>query len=251
MLLDIDHIACSSMQFNKHIEIMKSLDYQPEFLEKNVKNLSIKRPLLNIFSEVHDIVLLKSKGNLSLEFLNHRNIHISEPYIMPVFENLPSKFIEKLDKEKFNEIGVLAKMKFFDIPIYVNNETTRTGFKFNKLVINSQNVLKTNEFFKALGFKELLCENDFCKLEFRSVFGAGVYYIYLKKSQKRTSLRYLDDSGPNCLAFISNSTEKEKEILDKENFFTTPIQHITLNKKLMKIFFSKGPENEIIEIISL
>jgi len=34
MLLDIDHIACSSMQFNKHIEIMKSLDYQPEFLEK-------------------------------------------------------------------------------------------------------------------------------------------------------------------------------------------------------------------------
>jgi len=251
MLLDIDHIACSSMQFDKHIEIMKSLGYQPEFLEKNVKNLSIKRPLLSFFSELHDIVLLKSKGNFSLELLNHRNIHVTESYIKPVFENLPSKFIEKIEKEKFKEIGVLAKMKFFNIPIYVNNETTKSDFKFNKLVIDTPNVLKTNQFFKALGFKELLLENDFSKLEFRSVFGAGIYYIYLKKSQSTTSLRYLDDSGSNCLAFISNSAEKEKENLDKENFFTTPIEHITLNKKIMKIFFSKGPENEIIEIISL
>ena len=86
MIIKIDHIAISSMSFEKHVDILKSVGYNPAFMEINIENLQIKRPLLKNFHKNHDLALLTSIGNFNIELINHRHINPNYGYIIPLFE---------------------------------------------------------------------------------------------------------------------------------------------------------------------
>ena len=88
MILEIDHIAISSMNFHDDIEFFKSMGYELKFTESNVDNLMIKRSLLHNYQSIHDIALLTLTDNLGIELVNHKTIHKSHEYIIPIFENV-------------------------------------------------------------------------------------------------------------------------------------------------------------------
>ena len=250
MLLDIDHIALSSSSVERDSEILQTIGYKLDFIEIGIENLSIKRDFLKVFSKQHDISLLRSNNGFNIELINHRNIHNIHPYLIPLFENIPSSLIEEDENTQTDKNRIEFKMKIFGMPIYLERNTSSKEFKFNKLVMQINNIEKTKKFFEILGFKTINVEKGIVKLEFRSLFGNKSYFLFLNQDDN-DSIRYLDGRGPNCIAFLSNSIENERKNLSEAGFYTTSIQKLILNKKLLNIFFARGPSNEIIEIISI
>lgn len=250
MLLDIDHVAFSSLFMERDIQILQTIGYRLDFIEANIENLTIKSDFLRNFSKHHDISLLTSNNGFNIELVNHRNCHNVHPYLIPVFKNLPPHLIADGKNNELDYNRIEARMKIFDIPIYLERNSSSPEFKFNELVMYVNNITKTKKFFEILGFKVINKKNDLTKLEFKSLFSNKSYFLFLKQDSDN-SVRFLDDGGPNCIALLSSSIENEKNNLHDAAFYTTPIQSLVLNKKLLNIFFSRGPSNEIIEIISM
>lgn len=246
MILDIDHISFSSMILENDIEIIKKLGYKVDFFQKQVQNLDIKKCFLKNFSDFHDIALLKLSNSYNIELVHNNNCFRCIPYMVPIFENLPNNLTN--EKEFNNEIEY--NLKFLDIPIITKNNHTKLDFIFNNLIIYTRNCKKTREFFELFGFIHNESADGKIRLEFNSLFNNKKYFLLLEKRHDN-SLKYLDDIGPNCISFITNSIEREKKSLEKKGFFTTRIQELKLNDKLINIFFVRGPGNEIVEIISI
>lgn len=250
MLIEIDHIAVSSIRFAEHIQIMQSIGYAPTFIETNINNLQIKRQLLNRYETTHDLALLNSVDNIGIELVNHRHIHEAVAYIVPVFENIPYDLIEDVKEKKIDNIGFYANMKAFDAPIYISNNDHNPKPQFKKFVVKTKNIKKSILFWELLGFNVLQTDPDLVLLEFRALTHKNIYHLYLQQSND-DNIHLLDDKGFNCIAFISNSAKNEKESLDKKGVSTTNIEKFVLGEKTLNIFFAKGPSGELVEIISV
>lgn len=250
MPIGIDHVAICSTKFEDHIKIIKSLGYQLVFTEKNVENLQIKHDLMKRFSDKHNLTLLTAKNNIGIEFINHKYVNSNDGYIIPIFENVPSELTEKIKGKKIQELVFNTKMKLDSIPNYILDDVGDT-FQFSKILVKTKNVSKSTKFWEYLGFRVLRAKKDFSLLEFRSLFNKEVYHMYLILDKNINDMHYLDDNGFNCIAFISNSAENEKKVLDKKGINTTKIEKLTLNQKLLNIFFARGFCGELVEIISI
>ncbi len=249
MILDIDHLAISSNDVDKDKKIFQNLGYKILFTKKNVKNLDIKKSLLKSFSSKHDIMLLKLNDNLRIELLNHHSINQIESSIIPIFENSSSEFYYQEEMRPFDGIGYKTKLKNINIPIIVKTEKD-IEFRFNKLLFYSSDMDKSSKFLSQLGFKEIKNKKRLRLFEFTSLLSKLQFFIFLKYTENKTNI-FLDDFGPNCLALITNSIEREKEKFSKLNYVTTSIQNIFLDEKKLKLFFVRGPSHELIEIIGL
>ena len=181
MLLDIDHIAFASSSVERDIEVFHTIGYKEDFVETNIENLTIKRDFLRVFSEHHDISLLKANGSISIELTNHKNIHVCYPYIIPIFENLPYDLAEHYHDRESEHIGIKSKIKKIDVPVYLRHNRSTSQFKFNKLMIYTNDILRSVNFFKILGFRFVDEKNELVTLEFKSLFSNNVYILYLKK----------------------------------------------------------------------
>lgn len=249
MIIQIDHVSISSMDFAKHIRIMKSLGYEPVFIEKNIKNPQIKHEFMTGCSKMHDLALLTSKGKISVELINHGNINQENGYIYPVFENISDNFIEKTNEKSKDDIFVKGKLKCLDAAIYTYNNMN-TGFRFNKMIIETRDINNSTTFFECLGFRFFQKENDYVVLDYTSIFKDDCQ-LYLKKNDSINNKHYLDDRGFNCIALISTSAINEKEYLDKKGIRTTEIENFTVNRKNLDIFFAVGDSGELAEIIGI
>lgn len=252
MIIQIDHVALSSMNFEEDIKILEALNYELQFIKKGIRNLQIKRGLMKQFSKEHDLALLTSKGNIGIELLNHRHINTEKPYIFPIFENVPDDLTDMRGRKKINgSIFTEVKIKSIDAPIYIKKDSNVDGFGFNKIVIKVTDIRKTMDFWACLGFKAIQIKSGFALLEFRSLFSKDVYYIYLHESDDVNDTPYIDDNGFNCIAFISNSVKNEKDNLERNGIQTTKIEELSLNRKELNIFFAIGPCGELVEIVSM
>lgn len=234
MILDIDHIALSSSDFSNDVEIFSLLDYELKFTEYKIKNLIIKKKFMKFFSLYHDLCLLKSKSNINIELLHHQQINKKNGFIIPIFD-FPKKLynVKKLD----------LKFKNFDIE-YVLNESIN-NFIFNKFYVNSSNIEESGIFWSKLGFNKIK-QNQYV---FESIFSSKRYELFLKFDSSKQDY-FLDDSGCNCVAFLTNSIHNEKKNLEI-NYETSEIKTLCINKNEIDIFFVKGPSNELVEIISI
>lgn len=252
MIIKIDHIAISSMSFEKHVDILKSVGYKPAFMEKDIKNLQIKRPLLKNFHENHDLALLTSIGNFNIELINHRNINANYGYIIPLLFELEhiSNRLAKDDQEIYLGDAFLRAVGAKDLDALSKlNNLNETDFKFNKIILKTKDIQKSIEFWKCFGFKVFKAGNDFAVMEFKSLFDTGKYTICLQKSDKIEIEYFLDDKGFNCIAFVSNSATHEREVLNKKNIETTEIGNFSINQNNFDIFFAFGPNGELVEVI--
>jgi len=253
MIIKIDHVAVSSMSFDKHVDILKSVGYKSVFVEKDIKNLQIKCPLLKNFHETHDLALLTSIGNFNIELINHRHINANYGYINPLFEfehisnQLIKDYRETYSGDAFvREVGI----KDLDALSKLNN-LDGTDFQFNKIILKTKDIQKSIEFWECFGFKVFKADNDFAVMDFKSLFDTGKYTIYLQKSNTTENEYFLDDKGFNCIAFVSNSATHEKQILSDKGIKTTEIEKLILNGKELNIFFARGNFGEFVEIITM
>jgi hypothetical protein len=177
---------------------------------------------------------------------------MANSYIVPIFENVPGDLIEELGRKSINEqVFIEAEIKFFDAPLYVKQDIGKNGFRFNKMVIKVTDFEKSIAFWECFGFKLVRTKTDFALLEFRSVLTADIYQIYLQERRISDGLPYLDDSGFSCIAFISNSTKNERNLLDRKGFATTEIEELNLNHRVLNIFLARGFCGELVEIIDV
>ncbi|MEK6979798.1 MAG: hypothetical protein AABW86_06245 [Candidatus Micrarchaeota archaeon] len=231
MIIQIDHIAFSSMNFAEHIRILQSLGYLLKFSSTGKKNMEIKRSLLREFGESHDLALLTHVSSIPIELLNHGHVNTSEGYIFPLFDNAPDEFLKS--------IGVGAGVSSYN-----------GSFRFNKFVVKTSDVRKSADFWKNFGFREISCGSEAALLEFRSPLSKVSCTIFLKHDTAVENQKYfLDDMGFNCIAFISNSAKKEREALIKNGIKTTEIEQFTSNNTPLNVFFAIGPAGEVVEII--
>ena len=69
MILDIDHLALSALDFKSTIKFFKQFNYNMLFYETKIANPKIKKKFMKHFSINHDLYLLNSKSNLNIELL--------------------------------------------------------------------------------------------------------------------------------------------------------------------------------------
>ncbi|MFA6290443.1 MAG: hypothetical protein WC637_01605 [Victivallales bacterium] len=247
MIFQIDHIALSSCDFAPMDEALARLGYRNRFRETDKPNPSIKRGLMRQFPETHDLSYYSKEGSIGIELLNHHNSFKNSPFIIPVIENIPDGFAEHTADE-----GSMRKMfsAEFNAPVLSMKNSAVPGVNLNKLAVKSGKPAESVKFWECLGFRRAGETEDFSILEFNSPLGRNSCKMYLKTGETAGE-HFLDDDGFNCMAFMSNSSAKEKSLLAGKNFRTTEIEQLMVNGKILNIFFAVGPCGELVEIVSL
>ena len=217
MIIKIDHIAFSSRDIDEDARILEEKGYKVIFKEKATPNIKIKKNLLRGFNKFHDICLLESKSSTPIEIINHHNINEQQGYILPIIKNI--------------------------------NKKDETSY-FNTAIIKTTSFNRSIEFWKLLGFKEIKKENGISVLEFRSIINKTNFTIEIKDNRNYNKKPLLDDKGFTCIAFVSNSAQKERELLISKGVKTTEIEESIINGKLLNIFFAIGPSGELVEVLS-
>jgi len=251
MILDLDHISVSSGNFSESKKFLKSIGYETKFMEENIPNLSIKFSLLhdNNHNKFHTIALLNSDNNISIELVDHGKIFSSQSYIIPIFNSFPSDLMSN-NNEKSSEIGIIKKMKLMNLPFILSNTNNATNFQFKSFVLMTNDIEKSKKFWQLLGFKISKTTTTFTILDFNTLFNKNKCEIYLYFTDVYQE-NYLDNSGFNCITFLSNNPKNDRKVFLDNGFFTTNIEQLTVNNKILEIFFAKGPSNELVEIISI
>lgn len=232
MILQIDHIAISSDDFERDLEFMESVGYNLEFVERNIENLKMKKALMNNFSETQSLALFRKENSLGIEILHHGTLTHNKSYIQPIFEGILPEIEKKYNAEK---IG------------YISRESD-SNFKFDKLAIKTCSLKQSKDFWEYFGFKQI--QNKPIILEFNSILSGSSCQVYLKKTNSCSS-HFLDDRGFSVIAFITNSIKREWDTLKSKEIKVTDIECLTLNNKNLEIFFALGPSGELVEVVGL
>ncbi len=235
MILDIDHLALCLDSYDEGNNFLSSIGYKCTYSIKEENNFKIKKPFLEKFSNTHDFALYNLENSFGIEIINHKNCVNKKARIIPKFEN--NNFNINKYSKKIREL----------LSDNIKREKTNSDEKtiFNKIIFKTNNIIQSKKFWMCLGFSKIN-ENI---LEFSSIFNKKKYQIILEEDKKNSDLK-LDYCGFNCIAFISNSIEEERIKLQKENYFVSDIEEISIKEKKLNLFFCRGPANEIIEIIS-
>jgi len=245
MIIQIDHIALATSNFEKSTRLLSSLSYQNKFCENGVKNPRIKKGLVKNYLGTHNLSFFLKGGSLNIELLNHVGNRGENGYITPLFENVPDELVRK---RYTGDLFEQAEINGLDIPVYVKKNSKISGFRFNKLVIKTNRVEDSINFWRNFGFKKKGSLSGMAILEFASFYPKHVYQIYLQP--EGASGKYLlDDNGFNCIAFVSSSSEKELLLYKNKGLKVTKMEQIEINGKIIKIFFVKGPSGELVEIV--
>lgn len=239
MILDIDHIGFYTDNFQKDLDFLQSINYKKFFSESNLKNLNITQDFLTKYSDLKNFALLKSQTGIGIEIITYDHANFEDGYMLPMFENIQN--YEKLQNNK-NISNIKNHIMF-------SNNQTISEFRFNKIKIKTFDLKNSEKFWKSLGFFNT--ENDSKTiLQFNSILTNKNYFIHLENIKSKKKYK-LDDIGFNCLAFICNDVETESRRIAQQGFYVTNIEKFMVNGKNLKIFFSRGPSNEIVEFISV
>lgn len=253
MIIKIDHLALSvdNESFSQLIEIMISLGYKLNFLEKNLKNLDIKRTLMKKFSLKHDLALLTSKKNINIEIINHHRINKNQIKIFPLLDNFSVKFLDgQAQNGEINNMYNIKNIKYFYQSIRVGCSKNKQ-FAFNNLIIKTADLNNSVKFWNMFNFKTVISNKNSVELEFDSYFKDNNCRLILEKNKGISKKTFLDDNGFNCLAFISSSAAKERQRIIASGVKATKIERVIVNKKKLDIFFAMGDQGEVAEIIGL
>ncbi len=217
MILDIDHISICTTHIEQSIENLKSIGYKLRFAERNIKNPTIKKNFLSQFSEKHDLALLDSDKNFSIELINYG-----------YSSNQQTPF-----------------------SLFGNKKLSTLQGPSNTFSLDIKNIEKTITFWQLLGFKVIQQTSSFAKLKFTSFLKKCDYYLEFKKIKKVNDKCYLDGNGFNSIAFITTSLSKDHENFLEMGLTVTNKEKLFLNDKHLSIFFVKGLNGEIIELIEI
>jgi len=217
VIINIDHIGLSSNDLIKDGTHLTALGYEKVFEEIELENMAVKRPYLQEFTSRHSLALYRKNNAFDIELLQHGELG--------------------------NELG-------FIFPFNQKNENQlNENSQLDTFIIHTNDIEKSTKFFQALGFKSNGEISELPRLTFTALIEKTAYHVLLKKT-KTTAKYYMDTPGFNSIALDSTNAEKEQPKLQKKGYTTGDIGQITVNNRLLNVFFVTGPSNELIEIIS-
>ncbi len=235
MILDIDHVTFTSNNLNNDISVLKRLGYEVRFFERKIKNLDIKKTLLEKFTSSHDLVLLDKSGSFSIELVSYDNIGSKISFYEPFFAIENKEFTQDF-------------LSLSDDNISFRSE----DFVFNKLLVTVGNICRAVSFWKLLGFKVVLKNNNLVILKFTSLFKKSDFFIYLKEDKSSLKKVFLDSQGFNALAFITSSVDREIKALHlQSDIEITQPRTLMLGQRSLELFFQNGPNGELVEVIGV
>ncbi len=249
MILQIDHVAFACTDIEKKVRSLKGWGYQDQFVEAEISNPLIKRSLMRRFSQKQTMVLMRNPGSFAVELLDHGHVNEQHGSFTPIVENFSKDFVKSTSGHKIcGQSFEKALCLSLDCEMYF---TESEKFQFNKVVLKTNDLKASVKFWKNFGFQVASEDLDGVILKFRSLISPSDLYIYLQSDKSYSSLSYLDDQGFNCLAFISNAVEREKENLEAQGFVVTGIEELKVNQKRLSVCFAQGPCGECAEIIGI
>ncbi len=217
MIVNIDHIGLSSTNFKQHHQLLTGLGYEKVLQEDDLENLNIKKPYLTKFNETHSLALYRKDKVYGIELLNHGQLTEQPGFIYPY---------NKDDSAELSENSIL-----------------------NTCVVASNDIGASTKFWATFGFLPDGTQDNMTRLRFNAMTTGLDYYLLLRHIAGEYKY-YMDTKGFNSIAFISSSVDKEKRKIDRKEYPTSRIDQITVNDRLLDIFFVTGPSGEIVEIIS-
>lgn len=169
-------------------------------------------------------------------------------------KNIPNLHIKKEFLQAYNEkqsFTIVKKTGSFNIEI-IHDSNKLTGnsiytpiFRENNFSGITVNVYDKQAFIKqwsSIGFKNIDGNLLF------TTFGNSYIIRPVEKEKKKY---YLDNKGFVCLAFITTSILDDYDNMKKNSFYVSSIDNIQINNKNLQVFFAKGSNGELIEIIGL
>ena len=253
----MSHFVFSSENFEENGKILNKLNYHNIFIEKNIKNLTIKKPLFTSFNDYHDLGYYISKNSISVELLNWNSKISNNSNFTPLFEEVDEHLLKNKKAIKLGSLTYYAG-KIDNFPGFCFLEDNTKNIKMNCLMVNTEDIKKSIQFWKILGFEvkkypEINHENDdtkFAILHLKSLLPrTETFNLYLKETDNINKDPHLDDKGISCLSFLSTDIKKEKEVLLTHNAAVIEVGELIINNKLLNILFAVGPCGELIEII--
>lgn len=167
-------------------------------------------------------------------------------------QDLPNPEIKRQLMQKWSavhDIVLLNKTSEFPVEITAY-DTISHGSKYelsaDHVIVNTSSIGASSFFYNTIGFKQ----KNSMEMCFRSLMDEKAVVIRYNETQKSVST-YLDTDGYSCIAFWTNSADKEKKRLEKRGVNTTGIVDLCVNKKNLSVFFAYNEYGDICEFISL
>lgn len=255
LIYKLDHLAFATNDFHKQIQYFEKLGFSPVFVENNATNMPDTKRIMYEFSPNFNFSLLSSEKNAGIEILDYGHVGpVKKQLFFPVFENLPDRFMRKTRAQDLNldEMTLIEKiwdgnnnMFFYEL------RTERPDFRFNKIILLTGDLARSISFYIYLRFRILTQQENWAKLQFNSLLHKNPTFLYLVQSDIQPQPVQLDSGTFQKMAFLSNSLEKDKQLLESKGVATTPINPLQANQKQLSIFFAHGPSGELLEFVSL
>lgn len=112
------------------------------------------------------------------------------------------------------------------------------------ITVYSKNPEETIAFYRALGFKE-----DGMALEIMPFMDQKKVRLQVKEAE--TGDVFLDKAGFGSLAFVVDKIERHQKQLEKQGYFVSDADTLTVNGKLLKICFASNQAGDIVELIGV
>lgn len=231
MIIKIDHLTYITNDIEYDDNILKTLGYNIEFYEENLINPKNKYEFMKYKQLEYSMALYLKNQSYNIELIRY----------------------PKVLKDEFNLNKLSVKSK--NTTKYISELSSMLNFKlqgpFDELIIYVSNFNESIKFWNILGFKQTKTGNNYVRLTF-STWNGDKYHVILNRMKELSCINsYLECLGFNNVAVISTSIEQERNKLIENEFNCTKIEIVRINRKNLKIFFVKGPSNEIVEIIGL
>lgn len=112
--------------------------------------------------------------------------------------------------------------------------------------IFTPDVASTADFYGQLGFRQ---EGE--DLVMKPMLDTREIRLRIEAAPDREVDTYLDQQGYGSLAFVVDNGARQKKQLEGLGIYTTEIQELTVNGKLLKIFFAKSSAGDLVEFIGV
>ena len=161
------------------------------------------------------------------------------------------KYMHKV-QEKHN-IMLITKTENWPVEITAYESCEKKKDSFDKYVLKedlieiySEYPEKTEEVLLLLGMKK----SEEGVWELKPLLDDRKLRIQVIKAQNARKV-YLDEEGYGSLAFVVDNAKKQREQFINSGYECSEIEELSVNGKILKIFFTNSPTNEIIEFIGL
>ena len=112
------------------------------------------------------------------------------------------------------------------------------------IIAYTGNLVESAGFYCSIGFKQLAGDDFYVHTLMDSV----PFKMRLVPKERHGKCK-LDNRGFCCIALITNNVEKEKKRLEAKSVMTTDIGSLTVNGKLLNIFFAYNSFGDVMEFI--